>query len=131
MGSLENNPMFKQLLDIVGAEIGMAESPKTKAKKEQEMFCSIISLWDKAWKRGLQIYDDSNIDLSQYDGWFYEMIENLFVMCYGEMKSDIIAWWVYEREGLDGEIAILIDENDKEHTIHTPLELFKFIKQLK
>ena len=126
----KNNPILKQLQDIMGTKLEMSESPKTKAKKEQEMFCSVIEMWDGTWSRGLKAYEESKINLEEYDATFYEIIETLFVMAYGEFKTEIISWWVYERYTLDGELAVLVTEDDKEHEIKTPLELFKFIKKL-
>jgi hypothetical protein len=126
----KNNPILKQLQDIIGTKLEMSESPKTKAKKEQEMFCSVIEMWDETWSRGLKAYEESKINLEEYDATFYEIIETLFVMAYGEFKTEIISWWVYERYTLDGELAVLVTEDDKEHEIKTPLELFKFIKKL-
>lgn len=126
----KNNPILKQLQDIIGTKLDINESPKTKALKEQEMFCEIITNWDKAWNRGMKAYEDHLIELGDYDATFYNIIETLFIMLYGEFKTDIISWWVYERHTLDGELAILVTEDDEEHQITTPLELFKLIKDL-
>lgn len=125
------NPILKQLEEIVGANVDISESKKTRAKKEQEMFCSIVDLWDKAWQRGEKLFNEYHVDLGDYDATFYQAIEKLFILSYGEMKSEIIAWWVYERHLEDGEIAIIVDEDEKEYELKTSLELFKFIKQLK
>lgn len=126
----KNNPILKQLQDIIGTKVSMAESPKTKAKKEQEYFCSVVQSWDEAWSRGLNVFETGRIDLAEYDATFYQIIETLFVMAYGEFKTEVISWWVYERFTAEGELAVLVTEDDKEHEIKTPLELFKFIKSL-
>jgi len=124
------NPLFKPLQEIVGTNVNISESPKTRAKKEQEMFCSIVDLWDGTWRRNHKLFDEFTLDFSGYDTPFYEMIEQLFIMCYGEFKTEIVSWWVYERFLEDGELAILVDENEKEHELKTSQELFKFIKSL-
>jgi hypothetical protein len=48
---------------------------------------------------------------------------------YGEVKTEIILWWVFESITEDGGILPLIDENGKSHTIKTPTQLYKFIKK--
>lgn len=126
----EKNPILKQLQEIVGAKVDISESAKTRAKKEQEMFCKIVDTWDKAWTRGNKMFEEFQIDMGEYDAYFYQMVEGLFIMAYGEMKAEIIAWWVYERILEDGELAVIVTEDDVEHEIKTPLELFKFIKKL-
>lgn len=124
------NPILKQLQEIVGADVDISESPKTKAKKEQEMFCGIVDLWDKTWRRGNKMFDEFQIDMGEYDAHFYRMIEDLFIMAYGQMKAEIIAWWIYERFLEDDELAVIVTEDEVEHEIKTSLELFKFIKKL-
>jgi len=124
------NPILKQLQEIVGANVDMSESTKTRAKKELEMFCKIVDLWDKTWQRGNKMFDEYQIDMGEYDSHFYQMIEGLFVMAYGEMKAEIIAWWVYERILEDGELAVIVTEDEVEHEIKNSKELFKFIKKL-
>jgi len=126
----DKNPISKQLQDILGTKVSITESAKTRAKKEQEMFCKIVDLWDKTYQRGNKMFDEFQVDMGEYDAYFYSMIEGLFVMAYGELKTEIIAWWVYERFAEDGELLILIDEQENQHEIKTSLELFKFIKKL-
>ena len=126
----EKNPILKQLQDILGTKCNISESPKTKAQREKEMFCKIVDLWDKSWQRGNKVFDDYQIDMGEYDAYFYRMIEGLFIMMYGELKAEVIAWWVYERFAEDGELLVLIDEKENQFEIKTSLELFKFIKKL-
>jgi hypothetical protein len=124
------NPILKQLQEIVGAKVDISESAKTRAKKEQEMFCKIVDLWDKTWQRGNKMFDEYQIDMGEYDSHFYQMIEGLFIITYGEMKAEIIAWWIYERILEDGELAVIVTEDEVEHEIKNSKELFKFIKKL-
>lgn len=125
-----NNPLHTQLSEIVGTSIDIIESKKSIAQKEQNNFCSIVSNWDKAWGRGQKIFEDTGIDLGDYDSVYYRMIEDLFILHFGD-KAEIIFWWIYERYTEDGKIAILITEEGKEHILKTPLQLYKFIKKLK
>tara|TARA_R100001198_G_C5191365_1_gene183904 strand:+ start:483 stop:872 length:390 start_codon:yes stop_codon:yes gene_type:complete len=125
-----HNPFQKQLSEIVGTSIDIIESKKSLSQKEQNNFCNIIDNWDKAWDRGQKLFEENGIDLGDYDSTFYRMIEDLFILHFGS-KAEIIFWWVYERHTEDGNIAILITEEGKEHILKTPLQLYKFIKKLK
>lgn len=125
-----HNPLHTQLSEIVGTNIDITESKKSIAQKEQNNFCNIVNDWDKAWSRGQKIFEETGIDLGDYDAAFYKMIEDLFILHFGD-KAEIIFWWVYERYTEDGKIAIIITEEGKEHILKTPLQLYKFIKKLK
>jgi hypothetical protein len=48
---------------------------------------------------------------------------------YGEMKTAIILWWVFDSLTPDGDVYPLVDEEGKHHIIKTPTQLFKFIKK--
>ncbi len=76
------------------------------------------------------MFDEFQIDMGEYDSSFYQMVEGLFVMAYGHMKTEIIAWWIYERFLDDDELAVIVTEDEVEHEIKNSLELFKFIKKL-
>lgn len=126
----KNNNLLKPLKDIVGTNVNITESQSSKTKKEQNSFCEIVKSWDEAWQRGNTLFLETGIDLGDYDATYYKMIESLFLLLYGG-KADIIFWWVYERYGEDGKIAILVTEEGKEYNLKTPLQLYKFIKKLK
>tara|TARA_R110000803_G_scaffold75731_1_gene140084 strand:+ start:2247 stop:2639 length:393 start_codon:yes stop_codon:yes gene_type:complete len=126
-----NPPAFQKLEKILGTKFKITESSKSSSKREQEEFCSILKTWDKAWIRGNKLFEESGIDMGGYDSYFYNMIESLFIISYGVVKTEIIAWWVYERYLENGELAILVTEDNKEHLLKTPLQLYKFIKKRK
>tara|TARA_R110000803_G_scaffold107608_2_gene175766 strand:+ start:364 stop:753 length:390 start_codon:yes stop_codon:yes gene_type:complete len=125
-----NDNFVKHLEDIVGTNINVKESTKSKTQKEQRNFCEIVQNWDKAWQRGNTIFRDTGIDLGDYEASHYKMIEDLFIMLYGS-KSGVVFWWVYERYSEDGEVATLVTEEGEKHKLSTPLQLYKFIKKLK
>ena len=73
--------------------------------------------------------------ISNYDEAFYLMIENLLYIHYGEWKTDIILWWVYDRFGPEGEIMPIElnnhDDNTKESVIvETAEQLWNFLKRI-
>ena len=63
------------------------------------------------------------------------MIENLFLLHYGEWKTDIILWWIYDRFDEEGNISpIEFNDHDtdaKEDVIvETPEQLWNFLKRI-
>jgi hypothetical protein len=73
--------------------------------------------------------EDLGISLFAYDLGYMEVIENLLAKTYGEIPSSVILWYVFEKTSEHGEECSIIDENDIEHLIKTPRQLYKFIKQ--
>jgi hypothetical protein len=63
------------------------------------------------------------------------MIENLFLLHYGEWKTDIILWWIYDRFNEEGKVSPIEfndhDTNSQEEVIvETPEQLWNFLKRI-
>jgi hypothetical protein len=63
------------------------------------------------------------------------MVENLLYIHYGEWKTDIILWWVYDRFGPEGEVMAIElndhDTNSKESVVvETAEQLWNFLKRI-
>lgn len=63
-------------------------------------------------------------------GW--TMFDELIREAFNETQVDWIFWWLYERISLTtGEELPYWDENDVEHYVHTPEELWDLIQNYK
>ena len=63
-------------------------------------------------------------------GWL--MFDNVMCEAFNETQVDWIFWWMYERISLTtGEELPYWDENDVEHYVHTPEELWDLIQNYK
>jgi hypothetical protein len=80
------------------------------------------------------LYKDFNIDIYSYEEYFIKIIENLFLLKYGEAVTDIIIWYLYDRVDEDGKVYSLIYEEEEkppiEIKINKPADLWKFIDKL-
>ena len=110
------------------------KSKKKKAISEKETLIDIILLLDECFARS-SLLEQNNLNIMNYEESFYVMIENLLYLKYGENKTDIILWWVYDRFDEEGEvkpIKILSNEDggEKEIMIQTAEQLYEFLKQI-
>jgi hypothetical protein len=110
------------------------KSKKKKAISEKETLIDIILLLDECFARS-SLLEQNNLNIMNYEESFYVMIENLLYLKYGENKTDIILWWVYDRFDEEGEvkpIKILSkeDNSEKEVEIQTAEQLYEFLKQI-
>lgn len=75
---------------------------------EKELFCELVDMYENLALRSEKLYAEYGLDFENYDEDFFLTIENLFYLKYGEWKTQIITWYVWERKDLEtGEIGTL------------------------
>ena len=118
---------FKKISELLGSKVTIEESPKTAKKKDEEFFmglleqlCQIEAVAALLQAVGITATNENP---------FFISIKMLMEQHYGEVKTEIILWWVFESITEDGSILPLVDENGKTHIIKTPTQLYKFIKK--
>jgi hypothetical protein len=109
--------------------------PKKKSVSERELFIDIVNVFDECNQRTEDLEETYMMGISNYDEAFYLMIENLLYIHYGEWKTDIILWWVYDRFGPEGEIMAIElndhDSNSKESVVvETAEQLWSLLKRI-
>lgn len=102
---------------------------------EKDIFINVVGLLDQCWERTNVLGEDFNMDMSTYDEPFYLVIENLFYVKYGEWKTDVILWWVYNRFNEEGELMPIklndhVEKKEEEIIVETPEELWNFLKRI-
>ena len=124
---MENNQL-KHISDLIGKGIQVKEKQLTPKQQEEEFFLHIVNTLNHTHESSMMI-ENFGIDLIEFEMPYLDMVFNLLVSTYGEIKASIIFWWVFESHDGEGNIYGIIDENDKEHVIKTPKQLYKFLKQ--
>ena len=116
-----------------GQRLKLEESKTTKVLKEKEVFIENITILEEILQRSDKLYNDYTIDLYMYEEPFLQIIENMFLLKYGEIISEIVFWYLYDRKDDDGNIYPLVfEEEDKEPVdiiLKTPTDLWKFINK--
>jgi hypothetical protein len=88
--------------------------------------------------------DIFGINMETYDDGFYILIENLILKTYGEWKTELILWYIYDRFNENEELMPLIlqeeekngEEQDEEEQdgeeifVETPEQLWDLIKKI-
>jgi hypothetical protein len=108
---------------------------KKRVLNEKDTFIDLIDIFDNCNKRTEELEGNFMFAISSYDEPFYIMVENLFLLHYGEWKTDIIMWWVYDRFDEEGKISPIEfndhDTNSKENVlVETPEQLWNFLKRI-
>ena len=117
-----------------GQRLKLEESKTSRVKKEKEVFIETVTLLEHGLQRSDILYKDFNIDIYSYEEYFIKIIENLFLLKYGEVATEIMIWYLYDRVDETGKVYPLIYEEEEkppiEIKIKNPTDLWKFIDKL-
>jgi hypothetical protein len=122
------NKKFKKLSDLIGKGVQVKENQSSEKKREEEYFLNLIDELCQI-DYSSAVINSLGINLVDYEDKFIRIFEMTLSRIYGELKTSIILWWVFESITPDGKLLPLIDENDKQHIIKTPTQLYKFLKK--
>ena len=123
----------------------------SKKQGPKDKFVAIVQIFDELDKRSLEV-ESFGINLTDYEDAYFTLIENLIFSIYGEWKTQLIMWYVYERLDEEGNLLPLLvtdetesednnessdeddddedDDDGEEVYIETPEQLYDFIKKL-
>ena len=126
-----NENIWKQLQEIVGAEITISESPKSIEHREQELFIELLDTIEIAWKQEHELYENHGVDLQGFSQYLYHAIETLIMLKYGAFKAELFWWYALERFDEEGNILGLEDEDGKIYHFKNHKQFYKFFKNFK
>ena len=109
----------------------------------KQFFIDIVTLFDGVYQRTVEM-DSFGINMETYDNGFYILIENLILKTYGEWKTELILWYIYDRfneneelmplilqeEDQDGEEQDGEEQDGEEIFVETPEQLWDLIKKI-
>jgi hypothetical protein len=119
---------FKNLGELLGQNGKVEENPKSLKRKEEIFFHELVTYLCQIEAAGA-VLSQIGVSFEKYDNPFSKSLEMLMNKHYGEMKTAIIMWWVFDSLTPEGDVYPLIDEDGKKHVIKTPIQLYKFIKR--
>jgi len=119
---------FKKISELLGSQVIVEENPKSAKKKDERFFMTLLEQLCQI-EAATAILSTVGITIEKYENPTYKSIEILMNAYYGEMKTAIILWWVFDSLTPDGDVYPLVDENGNQHKIKTPTQLYKFIKK--
>lgn len=119
---------IENLAETIGKGLVVNENKKALKNRENLFLIEIIELLCELEAK-TNVANTLGINIFEYEERYITIIKNLLDKAYGEIKSNIIIWWIYESITPDEKILPLVDENEKEHIIKTPKQLVRFLKR--
>ena len=125
-----------------GKNLNLKQKQSVSSNTKQ-FFIDIITLFDGVNQRTVEM-DSFGINMEAYDEGFYILIENLILKTYGEWKTELILWYIYDRFNENEELMPLIlqeedqdeeEQDEKEQDgeeifVETPEQLWDLIKKI-
>jgi len=101
---------------------------------EKDIFVSIVETLDQCWIRTNFLHDHLHIDFYVYEEHYYNVIEDLLFLKYGEDVANLILWYVYDRFDNDGSIlgleVTIPDKPKKIYKLKSALELWNLVEKI-
>ena len=119
---------IESLAEIIGKGLNVKENKKSIKNKEKQFLIEIVKILCEL-EASVNSLNVLGVNIFELEEKYVFLIRNLLIKVYGEIKSNIIIWWVYESINSEGEILPLEDEDGKKHLIRTPTQLIKFLKR--
>ena len=116
---------------ITGADLSLKRKRKTEKDVNREVFEKIILALEKASVRSSIIGGDFQLNFTEYDETFYEIIDNLILMHFGKEAAELIFFYVYERINPDGSVNALADVNGDIVPMNGPSDLWELIEYMR
>ena len=117
--------------DIIGTDTILKRKKKTEQEINKESFEKIILTMEEIQVRSNLLHSEIGLDLYSYDEKFYEVIDRLFALHFGQEASEVIFFYIYERIGPDGNINELLDQNDNVVPLESPSDLWVLVNHLR
>jgi hypothetical protein len=121
----------KSIETIIGTNTVLKRKKKSEEDIHREHFLKIIQLMDELQVRSNILNVDLKLNFYDYDSKFYEIIDRMFMLQYGEDIAEIVFFYVYERLNPDGTINSLQDQEGNEIILNNPFELWNLVDKIK
>lgn len=116
-----------------GKNLNIKQKTPPSSNNTKAFFVDVVTLFDGLCQRSEEM-DSFGINMETYDDGFYILIENLILKTYGEWKTELVLWYVYDRFNENEELTPLaIQEDGKEEEevfVEDPEQLWNLIKRI-
>jgi hypothetical protein len=96
----------------------------------KELFISIINNIEAAINRQELLFADFRLDWTTYNEVFFNIIDDLIFMEFGNDGLELIDFYLYGKENTDGSENQLVDKNDNVIPLNSAEDLWNLIKTI-
>jgi len=121
-----------------GSNLKVSEALPKEFQSERELFINIVNNLEKSNETDNVLFDNFGIDVLDFQLPLHNVIQNLFLLKYGQTKTDIIMWYLFNRSiEHDKTIPLILindeddEDEDEELILNNAGELYDYINKLK
>lgn len=121
-------PLKKALEDLLQANISLELKKNSKSEEKKILFLTFLNHVENALVKSQLLHEDFKIDMGKYEETFYEIVDSVILLAWGQEVYEIIYWYLYDRKTPDGEETYLIDNRTEEKVyIRNAEELYELL----
>lgn len=132
MKSLKSNirKILKSRLDV---DYRLKEKEPDRESMNKKLFIQIIKQLKKIEDRRDFLADEIGMDMTLYEDQFFNVIENLFKLCFNKAQIAMIQMYLYQLtpdEDWDGTIKLEVGKEEKVVAFKSPQDVWEVVKFL-
>jgi len=112
---------------MLGVKSLIRRKKKSRVDKKKELFTSIINSIEQIINRQELMYADLNLDLTNYDDSFLDVIDALIFLHFGKEGAELISYYLWDRLDPEGNINSITDENGEEIVLENAQDLWNLL----
>lgn len=122
---------FKKLFN---SSIILKKQRINRENKKKQLFISFLNEYEETLKKSFDLSNQFKIDLYEYEEGYFNSIDKLMLLMWGESAYDLISYYLYDRFSLDGSLNVLYEQQeegpDKEIIFKNPEDLYNYLIQI-
>ena len=127
---MDSKDLQKGIKIMLGADSVIRRKNRSEKNKKKTLFINLIKKYDEALIRSMMMNNQFQLDLSLYEEPFYQMIDELILLTYGEDIYQLIAFYFFERLNDDGTENFIVGPAMEQIFIKNPNDLYDTIQKL-
>ena len=125
------NSIKKAVDSILKINSTVKRKKKAHIEKQKDLFINIISALQASQVRSNILYNDMKLDYASYDELFYQIIDSLILLHFGNEGYELISFYLYEKFTPDGEMLEMYNENEEIIPTETPEDIWNILMTMK
>ena len=93
---------------LFNSPIIIRKKKRDQALKKKALFISLVTQYEISLNKSVKLQTEFAIDLFDYEGSYYEVIDKLMLLMWGGDIYEIVTYYLYERLNLDGSLNSII-----------------------
>lgn len=127
----QNNPNLNRTIsNIFGFDVETKRVRKSQITIRRELFISIIESLESLMTRSDLLFGEYRLDFTIYNEPFFNIIDDLLYLNFGTAGCELVDFYLYKRENIDGSENMLVDDEGNQVPLDTPEDLWNLLKNI-